>query len=175
MFLTSGQGYYSVPLEGITIELESGKSLQNPNIKFKLLSYSDITKLEMLSLSNLSQLDIYEEICNKCILGILYYDEEKIDFDKSPAGIIDHIGSKILHHSREILKNIEDTYNVFANTVTPLDQMQAILSRYTSTPLDTVREYPLDKLFRDYAVISTVFPEAQPIELVQEQTGKVGG
>lgn len=176
MFLTSGTAYYSIPLPNITIMCKSKHMIQDPNIKFKLLSFSDITKIDILFASNMSMSDIYDEICNKCILGILYYEGEEIDFERSPAGVLEHLGEKILYHSRDLLKDIQKTFEIFSSNITLLDQIQAFVSRYTVTPIKEVRDLPLDQLIRDFSIIQAAFPnEIQPIVLEEEQVSRVGG
>ena len=176
MFLTSGSAYYSIPLQGITVRSTTGEQIHSPNIRFKLLSVSDLSKVDLLMTSKLSMSEIYEEICGKCILGVLYYEDVVIDFDQSPAGVLEHLGQKILHHSRELLTDIQKTFEIFSSNVTLLDQIQAFVSRYTVTPIADVRELPLDQLLRDFSIIQSTFPhEVQPIVLEEEQVSRVGG
>lgn len=176
MFLSSGSSYYSVPLTGTTIKCRSGLVIQSPTIKFNLLSYSDLFKIDLMINSNMNLSDVHEEICQRCILGILHFEDEDIDYINSPAGIFDHIGSKILHHSKDIISNPEVTYNTLVQTVTIFDQLTVFVSRYTSTPIKEVREYPVDKLFKEYCILQTSFPnELQPIAIQEEQYSKVGG
>lgn len=174
MFLTSGVSYYSVPLKGLQIHTKSGKIIDNANIKIRLLSFADLSKLEMLRLSNVSESDIYEEICSKCILGVLYYEDEEIDLEQSPAGIVQHIGLKVLYHSQDVIKDLEQTYNSFMNTITTIDGIQAKVAFYTNTQIDVVRDYGVDRLIRDYAILSTVFSDVPPIVKAEPTESKVG-
>jgi len=176
MFLTSGTSYYSIPLLNINLTCKSKNIIQDPNIKFKLLSFSDLTKIDILLSSNISMSEIYDEICHKCILGILYHEGEEIDFERSPAGVLEHLGEKILYHSRDIIKDIQKTFEIFSSNITLLDQIQAFVSRYTCTPLKEIRDLPLDQLLRDFSIVQAAFPnEIQPIVLEEEKVSKVGG
>ena len=98
MFLTSGTSYYIIALSGSYIHCKSGLVIPSPQVKIKLLTYSDLYKINLMEQSKISLEDIYEEICNKCVLGIQHFEDEEIDYISSPAGIVGHIGQNILHH-----------------------------------------------------------------------------
>ena len=57
--------------------------------------------------SGLANDKINDEIFNKCIIGIIGFDNEQIDFEESPAGIVDHLSHKILVNSKKLIENIE--------------------------------------------------------------------
>ena len=176
MFLTSGSNYYSVPLTDIIINCKSGMRIPNPNIQFKLLSISDLNKIDLMTASKINDEEIYEEICGKCILNILHFPQEVIDFDNSPAGIVEHIGGKILYHSRQVVTDLPKSFELFSTTVTVFDQIYAFVSRYTCTPIKEVREYPIDFLLREYSILQASFPnEVLPISSEEDQVSKVGG
>lgn len=175
MFLTSGSDYYSYPLLGLTVVTKTDKRLSDVTVKFKLLSYSDLYKLDLMKSSGFSLEDMYEEVCNKCIIGLLHYDED-IDLANSPAGIATHIGSKILHHSKALIDDVQKTFENLVSTVTVIDQMSVIVSKYTITPLKEVKAYPIDRLVKEYATIHLCFPDTiKPIVLEEEKESKVGG
>lgn len=176
MFLSSGTSYYSVPLTNLIITCKSEQKIHSPNIMFDLLSYSDLNKIEMMMSSNMDLEDIYEEICNKCIRGIMHFPNEAIDYDASPAGVVTHLGQKILHHSRQTCEHIQETFAVFSENVTLIDQLTAFVSRYTCTPIKEVREYPVDRIVREYSILQAAFPsELQPIVIEEEKVSRVGG
>ena len=90
--------------------------------------------------------------------------------------MLEHLGEKILYHSRDLLKDIQKTFEIFSSNITLLDQIQAFVSRYTVTPIKEVRDLPLDQLIRDFSIIQAAFPnEIQPIVLEEEQVSRVGG
>lgn len=176
MFLTSGNSYYSVPLSGLIVQCKSGLRLSSPTIKFKLLSYSDLTKIDLMIASGIQDEEVFEEICKKCIEGLIYLPNEELDYDVSPAGIIPHIGNKILHHSREVCVDIPQTFSMFSANVTLIDQISAFVSRYTCTPIREIRDYPVDQLLREFAIIQAAFPnEVQPIVQEEETVSRVRG
>lgn len=176
MFLTSGTSYYIVALSGSYIHCKSGLVIPSPQVKIKLLTYSDLYKINLMEQSKISLEDIYEEICNKCILGIQHFEEEEIDYVSSPAGIVGHIGQNILHHSRDVFFDLPKTFEAFSNSVTLIDQIHAFVSRYTCTPIKEVREMPIDQLLKDFSIIQSSFPqEIQPIQAPEDEISKVGG
>lgn len=176
MFLTSGSSYYLIALSGSYIHCQSGLVIPSPQVKVKLLSYSDLYKIDLMDQSKVTLEDIYEEICNKCILGIQHFEDESIDYVHSPAGIVGHIGQNILHHSRDVFMDLPKTFAAFSQSVTLIDQVQAFVSRYTCTPIKEVRELPIDQLLKDFSIIQSSFPhEIQPIQNQEEEISKVGG
>lgn len=126
--------------------------------------------------SSMQEEDIFEEICNKCVLGLVYLPNEQLDYDISPAGIVSHLGNKILHHSRDACNDIPKTFQMLSNHITLIDQITAFVSRFTCTPIKEVRDYPIDQLLRDFTIIQSAFPnEVQPITQEEEQVSKVRG
>ncbi len=124
--------------------------------------------------SNMSEQDIYEEVCETCILGILHFPNESIDYHKAPAGIVDHIGQKILHHSRELYEDPPKSYEALRGLINIYDGMQVIISHYTNTPIKEVMDYPIDVLYRQYAAIQSVIPGVEHILPQEEEISKVG-
>lgn len=176
MFLTAGSSYYLIALSGSYIHCKSGLVIPSPQVKIKLLSYSDLYKINLMEQSQVSLDDIYEEICNKCILGIQHFEEQEIDYAISPAGILTHIGQNILHHSREVFLDLPKTFEAFSNSVTLIDQIHAFVARYTCTPIKEVRELPIDQLIKDFSIIQSSFPqEIQAIQAAEDEISKVGG
>lgn len=175
MFLSS-ESYYSTPLPNLTISCLSGLLIPNATLMFRLLSYSELSKVFMLLQSQVPEDEVHEEICRACITGILHFDKEQIDYKQIPAGIITHIGGKIFHHSTSLTKDIQGSFESLQNTVTIFDQLHAFVARYTNTPIKEVRTYPLDILIKEYGIIQSTFPnEIMPIVLEEEQYSKVGG
>lgn len=177
MLLSTKEGYYIIPLQGVTVVCKSGTTLDNPIIMFELLSFSNLQKIDLMITSGIREDDIHEEIVLRNVLGILYKENEEIDYIKTPAGVITHLGEKILHHSRDVVLNVFDYFASFSNQVTLIDQVMAFVSRYTCTPLDQVKKYPVDKLLKDFATVQAAFPhEVQPlIPSEEEQESSVGG
>ena len=176
MYLKSGVDYYVVVLEGIEVTCVSGLRIISPNIKFKLLSYPDLSKVNLMLQSGMSKEDIYEEICKKSIKGIIGFDSEEIDFDASPAGIVGHIGFKILENSNQITNDIEESFNTLSGSVSLYERISMVVSYYTNNTYEDAQQLPLDELVKRYAICSMAFPNTvPPIVLEKEEESKVGG
>lgn len=176
MFLTTGHSFYTVPLSGTYIKTKKGLLIENPSITFKLLSFSDLAKLEIMIQSGIDISEVYLEICNKSITGVIHLEGDNIDFMASPAGVLDHLGSKILHHSKGVLDDLPTTFSAMLNRVTLLDQIEAVVCRYTNTPMVEIKCLPLDELIKKYSVLHASFPnEVMPIVIEEDEVSKVGG
>lgn len=174
MYLKSGVDYYLVNLNGITIICKSGLVIQSPNIKFKLLSYPDINKIEMMESSGMKESDINEEIFLKSVIAVIGFEDEEIDIDESPAGIVDHVATKIKLNSILLLKDIEDTYQQLAASCSLLERLAITVAYYTNNTYEYTQSLPIDELFKRYALCSLTFRDVPPIEANVEQESKVG-
>lgn len=172
MLLGTGVDYYIVPLEGIDITCKSGVMIRSPIIKFKLLSYPDLNKIELLSRSGKSAEYIYEEVCNNKIECILGHEGQVIDFDNSPAGVLIHLGRKLVDNSRTVLEDLVTSYSSLAESVTILDQIAMIVSNHSNNTYEYTKDLPVDELLKRYAICVTCF-NYSPIEPTEEDS-KVG-
>ena len=177
MYLSSGVDYYVVALEGIEVVCKkSCLRLKSPNIKFKLLSYPDLNKINLMMSSGMSEEDIHEEVCNKCILGIVGFDNEIIDFDESPAGIVGHIGFKILENSKTLLNDIEESFQILSQGCSLYERLSLVVAHYTNNTYEYCQCLPIDELIKRYALCSMAFPDkVPPIEFEREEESRVGG
>lgn len=174
MYLQSGVDYYLVSLTGLTIICKSGTALLSANIKIKLLSYPDINKVNSMVASNMPLSDINEEICNKCILSILGYEDEVIDLNESPAGIVDTIATKIRLNSLLLIQNPEESYSTMLNSCSLYERMALIVAHYTNNTYEVVQELPIDELFKRYTLCSLAFRDVPAIEFEKEIESRVG-
>lgn len=176
MYLKSGVDYYVVVLEGIEVTCISSLRIMSPNIKFRLLSYPDLSKINLMLQSGMSKEDIYEEVCKKSILGIIGFDDEFVDFDNSPAGIVGHIGFKILENSKQITNDIEESFNILSSSISLYERISMVVSYYSNIKYEDSQQLPLDELIKRYAICSMAFPNTvPPIVLEKEEESKVGG
>ena len=170
MFLGKNDSYYSYPFPGLILKFEDDSSMVHPTIMFKLLTPRDIERVRILENSKANQNEIHEEICRRCIIGILYFEDKVIDYNNSPAGLLKAIAEAIINKSKRIVLDLPSTFEVVKETVTIVDTMSAIVSRYTSTPIRDVREYPIDKLIKEFAIIQSSFPDIPTIVKTEEDT-----
>lgn len=172
MFLGTGIDYYVVPLEGIDIVCKSGAMIRSPLLKVKLLSYPDFNKVELLIRSGRDIDYIYEEVCNHRIESIIGYEQEEIDFNESPAGVLLHIGKKLLDNSRIVLEDLVKSYEELSNSVTLLEQISMIVANHSNHTYEYTKSLPIDELIKRYAICSATFNYA-PIQN-EEENSRVG-
>lgn len=174
MYLKSGNDYYLVNLEGISIVCKSGLAILSPNIKIKLLSYPDINKIEMMQMSGMKDTDINEEICNKCIISLIGFESEEIDLEESPAGIIDHLATKIRLNSTLIINNVEDSYQRMASACSLYERLAMVVAHYTNNTYEYTQNLPIDELLKRYTLCSLSFRDVPPIEFEKVEESRVG-
>ena len=176
MYLTSGIDYYVVVLEDIDVICKSGLRIRSPNIQFRLLSYPDLNKIILMEQSGLANDKINDEIFNKCIIGIIGFDNEHIDFEESPAGIVDHLSHKILVNSKKLIENIEESFQVISESASIYERLALVVSHYTNNTYEFTQQLPLDELIKRYALCSQAFPGLVPaLVFEKEEESKVGG
>lgn len=174
MYLKSGNDYFLVNLQGISIICKSGLAILSPNIKIKLMSYPDINKVQMMEASGMKESDINEEICNKCVVSLLGFEEEEIDFDESPAGVIDHLATKIKLNSILIVNNIEESYGKMVVACSLYERLAMVVAYYTNNTYEFTQNLPIDELLKRYTLCSLSFRDVPPLESNVEEESKVG-
>jgi hypothetical protein len=175
MYLTSGVDYYVVVLEEIDIVCKSGLIIRSPNIQFRLLSYPDINKVMLMEQSGLPSNKINEEVFNKCIIGIIGFNDEQIDFEESPAGIIDHLSHKILTNSKKLIENIEESFAALSESASLYERLALVVSHYTNNSYEFTQQLPIDELIKRYALCAQAFPQTvPPLVFEKEEESRVG-
>lgn len=172
MFLDKNDScsYYTYPCQGLIIHFEDGSQMIHPTIKLNLLSVQDMNRIRMLEAYGTPSHAIHEEICRKCIIGILHFEDKKIDYNNSPAGLFKTIAEIIILKSKGIEADIEKVFQYYASKVTIFDQIKVIICKYTNISLLEVNKYPIDQLIREYAMIHKTFPtEVQELILEKEK------
>lgn len=175
MYLKSGVDYYLVNLDGIVIVCKSGESIVSPNFKIKLLSYPDINKVNMMIASGMKEADINEEIVKKCIISIIGFENEELDIDESPAGIVDHIATKIRLNSMLLFEDIEKSFETFVLNTSLYDRIALVVAHFTNNTYEFTKELPIDELLKRYSICHLSFPGVPPIILEEQKESKVGG
>lgn len=176
MYLTTGSHYYICSLAGRVIKTVTKIKIKDPNLKIRLLNFSELHKLQGLMENNVDLSTIYEEIFNVCFINVIGFEEEQIDLDNSGAYIIDSIGSIIYRESLNIIKNLPQAFTQVVNTIPTVDVIAAKIAYHLNMNYEIVSQLPMDELIRLYAIahIATggVVP---PLEYNQDKIeGKVG-
>lgn len=175
MYLNTGVDYYLATLPDIIVVCKSGLRIRSPNIKFKLLSYPDLNKIELMVTSGMNRLDINDEICSKCILGIVGFDNEEIDFSESPCFVSDYIATKIENNSRTIINDVEKAFTSLSGSSSLYERLSLVVAHYTNNSYEFTQKLPIDELVKRYALCSMSFPNVvPPIEFEEEKESRVG-
>ena len=158
MFLGTNDSYHSYPFKGLIIYFEDGTQMVHPTIMLNLLSIKDLNRVRLLEYHGTDRETIHEEICKRCIVGVLHFEGKIIDYDKSPAGMFKTIAETIITKSIGIESDLEKVFNYYSDNVNIMEQIQMIVCKYTNTSIKEVRNYSIDKLLKDYAILHRTYP-----------------
>lgn len=153
-----------IKLKGQFINLEDFENkrliiVDDPVIVVDLLSIDELKRYANLSkLSEKSKVDIENVIVRDKVVEVVGYKDKNICIPESPAGVISTIAGLIFNKSYDYIANVEINYGYHISDVTPVDQMCAIISYYTSTPYDIVKELPISEIFKRHAICARAFP-----------------
>lgn len=174
MYLNSGSNYYIIPLENRDILTVDGYRVNSPNFKVRLLSYSELNKIEIMKQSAMSVFDTNEEIFNCCVLGILGY--EGIEFDFHAHGIvIDSIASKVYEESIKAIQDPVESFNTALDKMGAFDMWAGHVSSILHINYIEVLKLPAAEVLRLYAIAYLVSGQTIPAIAIQEKTeSKVG-
>lgn len=175
MYLQSGVDYYITNFEGIRVVCKSGLVLTSPKFKFKLLSYPDMNKINIMLSSGMKEADINDEIVSNCLLSIVGFEEEELDLNESPAGVVDHLATKIRLNSELLVKDIEKTYETMTTVLDLYERLSLVVAHFTNNTYEFTQKLPIDELIKRYTLCSLCFPtQVPPIAFEKEEESKVG-
>lgn len=174
MYLSSGNNYYLIPLENRDILTVDGYRVNSPNFKVKLLSYSELNKIEIMKQSKMELHDIHDEIFSACFLGILGYEEIDFDFEHHGA-VIDTIAEKVYIESIKCVQDPIETFNTLLNTLSAFDVWAGHVSSVLKIDFREVTKLPAHEIIRLYTIAYVVSGYTIPAIEKQETTeSKVG-
>jgi hypothetical protein len=163
--LHSGRHGIIMPLLGISATINS-VIYKEPIAIGRLLTVDELERINAFNLDNpTARIAIEDDILNnafKSFLGIA----ENVDWEETEAGVIDTIINgivlKSVSYSTDPVGKIEE----LKTRINVLHQMQAIVSRFLSTPFSEVEQLPINELFRRYTICLLTFPqEVKPISI----------
>lgn len=162
--LSIKQGKISISLGDINTTI-NGVIYNNLVIIARLLSYDEVVRLDSFDSTNplanaLIEDDVFDLTFER-ILGLP--DDVEINKDELEAGIISTITYAIIARSIEHVTAAERILGDYEKDLDAIETMQAMVSRYLSTPFDDVMKLPMNELFRRFALIKKTFPH----EIVQ--------
>lgn len=151
-------GSIIIPFNDTDIEL-GGYIYRNLIVITRLLNSVEIQRILRMDLEKgYVREELYEDIFRECYISIPGIIGD-VNFDEAPAGFITTVASVILSKSLEYAQDPQKAFERDRESVTLLDQMAAIVSRYMHTPYLEVVELPVNKLFELYAICHATYPE----------------
>ena len=178
MFLETGGDYYLLTLPNKKIKLTDGNYIVSPSFKIRYLTFSELSKIDNMSGTGITKLEINEQVFKISILDIIGFENrtKDIDIQETDAYIIDSIAEQVITQSYSLLNNRSGAFNYFANQVTWIEACARIVSYYTNHTSTEVMNWPVDKIIREYAICQAAFPnQIHPIEEPkQENSSKIG-
>ena len=163
MFLESKENYRIFKLEGRSLTTKDNLIVTNPIIKTRLLSISELSKIQMMVDANESEDLIFEEIFSCCYLGLLgISDESVIDLNTIPL-LVNTLASLVLTESRSICQNIDKYFNeIITNSIYPTETWAGFIANILHIDYYTVLNKPVDELVRLYTVAYVVSGRSIP-------------
>lgn len=163
--LSVGDGKVCISLSGLQTTIDN-LIFDDLSIIARLLTYDEVLRLNSFTVStDLGNLLVEEDVFSltfERIVGLP--DDIDLDIENMEAGIIATVSYAIITKSISHIVQAEQYIDNYVSEVTPIESMQMIVARYSSTSFDDVSKYPINKLFSQFAVIKTAFPH----EIVQQ-------
>lgn len=135
-----------------------------PNILLigRLLTIPELTRVDsFFSERTESNIVIEEDIFDLCVESIVGLNNdilETLDKDSLEAGIISTIAMAITAKSYHHILASKHYIDRFEESVTVIDSIILIVSKYTSTKYEEVRNLPINELLERFAIIKKTFP-----------------
>lgn len=154
------KGKVSININGpITI----GKNIY-PDLLFigRLLSIEELSRIDSFfsddSRGNIILEDSIFDLCIESIVGVEDNVLKSIDKNEIEAGIISTITLGLTTKSYEYFINADKYIESFTESLSLIDSIILIVSKYTSTSYDSVKKIPINELLKRFALIQNTFP-----------------
>lgn len=158
-----------IDLHGFFIVSEEGYIIDSPKILVELLNSKELIAYDGFTERSVNdKLELEDSVIGTKIVQVINYPNIQISLNLSPAGIISYIAEAVILKSQLYLEYPIEAFNSLSANVTFIEEMSSIISYYTNTPYDTVIEWPVNQIFKRYAVCQRAFP--QQIRPLENQT-----
>lgn len=148
-------------LHGFFIVTTEEQIIENPQIVIKTLKPSELFLMDYYdNLTIYERSDLEELVLEDNVVGIYGYEDKKISIAFTPAGVVSSISQAVFDLSlKYLINNNGKEYEKKLNTVTYLENMQAIVSYYLNIPFNEVCELSLSELYKKHAICYATFPK----------------
>ena len=142
----------------------NGVIYKDPVASARLLTLQELERISHLDLKHpVARMQVEEDIATNVFhsfVGISDY----IDWDKSEAGLLETIVNAIILTSTTYLTDPISKIENISSSIGVVNSMQAVVSRFMSTPYTEVEKLPINEVFRRYAICMMAFPkEVSPL------------
>lgn len=167
--LSAGISGVSIPLLGQCVTI-NGIVYDEPICIARLLTVKELERVNLFDLNEpVASIEIEQDIVNntfESFIGIT----DAVDWDGMEAGIVSTLATAIVGKSMQYVENVLGYIEECKAQINVLHSMQAIVSRFMSTPFREVEQFPVNELFRLYTICLTTFQqEVNPIETTQNE------
>lgn len=164
----SGEHGVAITLSGLEVTI-NGNIYNEPICIARLLTIQELERLESFkSDTEISKAILDQELVNLVFVSFLGITDT-VDWEEIEAGVITTIADAIKAKSMQIAFDVTGYINFSQQQLGVYHSIQAIVSRFLSTPFDVVEKLPINELLRRYAICQMTFPqEVQPITNAEE-------
>lgn len=170
-----GIGNAIIPFNDVPIVI-NGVVYKNLVAVVKLLNPEQLLRLDRILTDDPVQKDLVDEdIVRTCLLDIIGVDGE-VDLDTASAGFIQAIARAVYLQSISYIVNSKEYHQELTSTVTLVETMSAVISRFLNIPYTEVIEYPINRIYKYYAICRSAFPNevSDIVDAEEPEVSKVG-
>lgn len=151
MYLKAGSNYYLIPFVNRVVYTKSGLIIKNPNFKVRLLSISELSKVEILKQSKVDEAVIYEQIYDICFLGLMGFDSEEFLKDDL-AFIVTEIGRLVYNKTISITTDMPKEFNNCLEEITSVEVWSGYISNILNMNYKDIITKGIDEIIKLYAI-----------------------
>lgn len=149
--------------------LIDGVVYKNLTVVFRLLNTIELQRIDSMRMSDDYEKEVInEEIFRSCLIDILGIDKQ-VNLDESSAGFITTVGESIYLMSMDYILNAQQYSQDLIASVTIVETLAAIISKFMSISYLDVIEMPINKIYKLYAVCKKTFPTQVSEIMVEEE------
>lgn len=154
---------------GIIINIDghfniNGVIYKDPVASARLLTLSELERISHLDLQHpAARMQIEEDLISNAFHSFIGISDF-VDWDKTEAGLLETISNAIILTSTSYLTDPIRKIDDVSRGIGVINSMQAVVSRFLSTPYSEVEKLPVNEIFRRYAICMSAFPkEVSPL------------
>lgn len=161
-------GTIVIPFNDTPIQI-GGRLYKNLSVLARLMSPTELDRAIRINTKEPEIEDeLYEEIFKLCVISVPGIPRDA-DYNTSSAGFVSTVGKIIYIKSREYADDPYKAFDSASESISLIESMCAVVSRYLGYKYHEVKEFPINDLFEMYAACQASFPnEVVRIEKPEE-------